>query len=628
MDTDTAPGDGRDTRSSATGPGATVPQPGSDATAPPSASNATIGDDAGEDASVWEEYEYEADAGAGEGAAHQGVYYYNHTTGVSQYEEPACLKGVPHQLYHPPDGPAWHAYVDESGFVYFYNHDTQASQYEEPAEDYVPLRVAYSTAVGSGQAVLQPGGSPAAVTVTSTPAPQRRGDADNATARADGDNTPGRGRSKKKLAKKKKRKRKHRRDGRRSGDAGGAVQPAPVTAVGDGPDSDVHGSQGVPAQHAGVADGDTDMAAAASDTESDWSSSGSSTGRHDDAAQQWLPGLGPDAPPERVFTAFRWQSVCHAVACEAPALVVESTARSAAMLLGSLVLAVLAALRASDRPARLRLAACWLREAIIFAFSVPSFVLPGLLACSVYVPCTRCARAMWLPRDMRVVSHARRYQQLDNAGDDWDMSPLWTLIGDVDPRRFWIIRRGNGSYARNGRGIVFQPSGVYAARVGTYCSPCGRLTHVSCVTTRPMHRVPPEYSMDGVWGRHLGSPAGHTAIAGGAAAGGADASVSGDEEFGLASDEESPRPQRGNRSGTSKPRTSRQGANGRPRNGVRNGVHTKQRGSPQRVDSAALVSGHADLSVIDIGGQSFSMSMASIDLGLADGIEGARDGER
>ena len=216
------------------------------------------------------------------------------------------------------------------------------------------------------------------------------------------------------------------------------------------------------------------------------------------------------------------------------------------------------------------------------------------------------------------------------------MSPLWTLIGDIDPRRFWIIRRGNGSYARNVRGIVFQPSGA-----------CTSLWERADSTTRRAHASHPpppphltccvhtEYTMDGVWGRHLGTPAGHTAVAGGRTRGGGQSGDdSGDEEFGLPSDDESAHAQAvaARLERRSSKRSSRTLSRHAPSNGngtrpptsvraVRNGHGVKHGGVAHDLDPGTLGAGLADLSVIDIGGQSFSMSMASIDPGVADADE-------
>ena len=126
------------------------------------------------------------------------------------------------------------------------------------------------------------------------------------------------------------------------------------------------------------------LASSDADAAGDETGSESSDSEWDDDTTPWLPGLSKNAPPERVFQAFRYQSTCHAVACEAPALVIESLVRALAYGMGSIALLVLACFCA-HAAARRKRAAVYIREAIIFATSLPSFVVPGILPLSVYV---------------------------------------------------------------------------------------------------------------------------------------------------------------------------------------------------------------------------------------------------
>ena len=207
------------------------------------------------------------------------------------------------------------------------------------------------------------------------------------------------------------------------------------------------------------------LASSDADAAGDETGSESSDSEWDDDTTPWLPGLSKNAPPERVFQAFRYQSTCHAVACEAPALVIESLVRALAYGMGSIALLVLACFGA-HAAARRKRAAVYIREAIIFATSLPSFVVPGILPLSVYVAvvghiaavrawCTPYRACAYL-----IVCPLHRYKDLDSSGQDWDLQPLWTLIGDVDPRRFVIVRRGVGSFAENCSTIAYQPSGM------------------------------------------------------------------------------------------------------------------------------------------------------------------------
>ena len=75
--------------------------------------------------------------------------------------------------------------------------------------------------------------------------------------------------------------------------------------------------------------------------------------------------------------------------------------------------------------------------------------------CAVRACCTPYGACAYL-----VGCPLHRYKDLDSSGQDWDLQPLWTLIGDVDPRRFVIVRRGVGSFAENCSTIAYQPSGM------------------------------------------------------------------------------------------------------------------------------------------------------------------------
>jgi len=137
-----------------------------------------------------------------------------------------------------------------------------------------------------------------------------------------------------------------------------------------------------------------------------------------------------------------------------------------------------------------------------------------------------------------LVLRVSRYRTIPNDDSDWDVQPLWTLIGDVDPRRFWVIRHGTGSFAENIVGAT-RPSGEcgspttcmtptvgafflsWVPIVGVLCfvllcfvfcltnslrSPRIWHGHCSLLGASCVCGVPTDWVMDTVWGRHVTVP--------------------------------------------------------------------------------------------------------------------------
>ena len=137
----------------------------------------------------------------------------------------------------------------------------------------------------------------------------------------------------------------------------------------------------------------------------------------------------------------------HSFLCEAPLAVAEGLVRAA----GSLAAA--AALAPLNRP-RARL---YLREAALF----------GAGALTLAVPCAIQAA----------------YADFSTDNDAWDLRPLPTVCGWVDPRRFCVLSLGQGAAARNARdfrgpsldspweGAVLHPPVAAAQRVARICPP-------------------------------------------------------------------------------------------------------------------------------------------------------------
>jgi hypothetical protein len=120
-----------------------------------------------------------------------------------------------------------------------------------------------------------------------------------------------------------------------------------------------------------------------------------------------------------------------ATACEQPLALLEALGRGPFYALGGLLLHVLAVLVCASRGCDCvagakvaRKANAFFREGALFFFAALSLAVPGA--------------ALFVYRDA----------PLDDA--DWDVRPLPTLVGSVDPRRFWAFYLGRCSLANNG----------------------------------------------------------------------------------------------------------------------------------------------------------------------------------
>ena len=124
--------------------------------------------------------------------------------------------------------------------------------------------------------------------------------------------------------------------------------------------------------------------------------------------------------------------VCEVACCEQPAACLEALCRCPGYLLGSLLLYVLSVLvcvsRGCDCDAGGRVSAkagAYLREGCLFLAAALSLLVPGM--------------AFVIYRNM----------PLDDDGD-WCIRPLPTLVGNVDPRRFWAFSLGRCALAEDG----------------------------------------------------------------------------------------------------------------------------------------------------------------------------------
>lgn len=153
----------------------------------------------------------------------------------------------------------------------------------------------------------------------------------------------------------------------------------------------------------------------------------------DDADDGTLLNADDDTEYPRVFAVFKYQNMCHAICCETPGAVLESAVRAPLCLIACLVTLVMGA---CDRK-WLRHSGVWLRETVIYLVAGVSLLIPGvILTC---------------------------YQDFD-AEEDWELTPLWTPIGGVDPRRWYVLRTGIGSFSESvPSGMEFTPSGKHTA---------------------------------------------------------------------------------------------------------------------------------------------------------------------
>ena len=125
--------------------------------------------------------------------------------------------------------------------------------------------------------------------------------------------------------------------------------------------------------------------------------------------------------------------LCHASLFEGPLAACEGLVRAPFCLgLGALMLVL--ALLSGDAVARAA-ALGWLREGALFFAAALTLAVP-------------CAAALTVYRDLWRAGLDGRLQDSYEA-DDWDLKAIPTVLGAVDPRRFVVFVRGQGSVAGN-----------------------------------------------------------------------------------------------------------------------------------------------------------------------------------
>lgn len=132
---------------------------------------------------------------------------------------------------------------------------------------------------------------------------------------------------------------------------------------------------------------------------------------------------------DRMFGGFL---LLHACLCEAPLAVVEGLLRGPLYLAAAAWVAIVALVGASghaeQRAELSRHAAALAREGILLLCASLTLAVPFSTTCTVYG------------------------EVADRGDDDWDVGPVPTLLGAVDPLRFFVFAFGQaGEFAANGR---------------------------------------------------------------------------------------------------------------------------------------------------------------------------------
>jgi hypothetical protein len=125
-----------------------------------------------------------------------------------------------------------------------------------------------------------------------------------------------------------------------------------------------------------------------------------------------------------LLRSFPCMVIFHSTFCESPACVIEGLIKCPILLLSSILCLAIGVLLMPFKSGSMRLGIALFRESCLFLAASLSLAIPGVLAFTVY----------------------RQFDSLN----DWDLRPIPTIIGYVDPRRFGAIESGDGMLAQNG----------------------------------------------------------------------------------------------------------------------------------------------------------------------------------
>ncbi|GMH51048.1 hypothetical protein TrST_g8577 [Triparma strigata] len=132
-----------------------------------------------------------------------------------------------------------------------------------------------------------------------------------------------------------------------------------------------------------------------------------------------------DLTSDALIATFPCAVCMHAFCCEAPAAVMEGWLKTLFYLTVSLLLYLVGALLSAFKsgPKIRQTAFLYFRESVLFLFSALTLMVPCSASCTVYAGF--------------------------RSTEDWRIKPIPTLIGYVDPRRYYIFESGDCEMAAN-----------------------------------------------------------------------------------------------------------------------------------------------------------------------------------
>lgn len=157
-----------------------------------------------------------------------------------------------------------------------------------------------------------------------------------------------------------------------------------------------------------------------------------------DVSEQWV---------DSVMTVWWWQSMCHVTCCEGPMALLEAVVMAVVSLAGFVSFVVLSAVR-KDKSLASR-GCAMLIDCVAFVAAIPTLLIPGGLLLA--------------------------YRDFDSERD-WQLRRLPTLLGPVDARRWYTVRNGVAAFAQNA---------VPAAR-SRWGSPIYDLDMLCCIPQTPL----------------------------------------------------------------------------------------------------------------------------------------------
>jgi len=171
---------------------------------------------------------------------------------------------------------------------------------------------------------------------------------------------------------------------------------------------------------------------------------------------QATPTYTKDGVPSAVQQNMKRLFYFHILCCEGPATFFETLLRSPGYFIGGLAIFLSGLFTCNQE---LHTLGCrWLREALLFFAS----------AATLFLPCT----VLFVYRDYRI-------------NEDWMLCALPTFVGWVDPRRFYVLCRGQGDVATNA--MLFD---IDEESMDTFGKTILHPAHVVSIERLPAKRIP------------------------------------------------------------------------------------------------------------------------------------------